>query len=370
MYCGSCGNNFSGWSNSTIDSIYQSLINEVPSEDQKLSRLAQAEREIYSNFWSIPLFQHPGIYAVSTRLEGLSPATSALPILWNYWDWAVPGVKKFTRYLVATPEPTPTPTPTPTPSPTSSGGNINTKPKPANPTFSLVNFIGNKINISVNLGSGSTKADKVYLVAPKLGFSSTNPSVGTVSGDTANWTIELDKLLSGTMIPLEIISEKDGVRSDTVSANYQAPVFVPVIKAAPPAPTNLKSRIVGSIAVVTATAKVKTDSLASGAYLFSKSLGISKNRAIEGEVVGNKVLLEVPIKTSMAGKKYPITVYLTNEKGESKPLNGTLSVPAIAKPKVPAVAPKPNTPKTVLCFFGSQSRPFPGKKCPPGWTEG
>ena len=30
--------------------------------------------------------------------------------------------------------------------------------------------------------------------------------------------------------------------------------------------------------------------------------------------------------SSMAGKKYTITVYLTYETGESKPLNGTLSV--------------------------------------------
>jgi hypothetical protein len=35
--------------------------------------------------------------------------------------------------------------------------------------------------------------------------------------------------------------------------------------------------------------------------------------------------IQVSRKTSMAGKKYTITVYLTNEKGESKPLNGTLS---------------------------------------------
>ena len=372
MYCGTCGNNYSGWNSPTVNTIYQSFVNEVLTEEEKFAKLAQAEREIYSNAWSIPLFQHPGIYAVRSSLSGVSPASTSMPLLWNYWDWKIPGTKPFPRYLVAAPTPTPTPTSTPTttPTPPTNPGNIGTKPKPANPTFSLVNFTGNKINISVNLGTGSSRADKVYLVAPKLGYTGNNPSVGTISGDTANWTIELDKILSGSMIPLEIISEKDGVRSDTVTGNYQAPSFAPVIKSVPAAPTNLKSRIVGTVAVITATAKIKSDALASGAYLFGKSLGISKNKAIEGEVVGNKVLLEVPIKNSMAGKKFPITVFLTNEKGESKPLNGTLSVPAISKPKAPVTAPKPTNQKTVLCFFGSQSRPFPGDKCPPGWTEG
>jgi hypothetical protein len=35
--------------------------------------------------------------------------------------------------------------------------------------------------------------------------------------------------------------------------------------------------------------------------------------------------IQVSTKTSIAGKKYTITVYLTNEKGETKPLNVTLS---------------------------------------------
>jgi hypothetical protein len=38
------------------------------------------------------------------------------------------------------------------------------------PTFSLINVVGNKLNIDVNLGAASsTRPDTVYLVAPKLG---------------------------------------------------------------------------------------------------------------------------------------------------------------------------------------------------------
>ena len=41
--------------------------------------------------------------------------------------------------------------------------------KPERPTFSLVNFTGNKVNINVDLGSGANKPDQIYLISPKIG---------------------------------------------------------------------------------------------------------------------------------------------------------------------------------------------------------
>lgn len=241
--------------------------------------------------------------------------------------------------------------------------------KPATPKISSVSFAGNTVNVVVNIGGGSNAPDKVYLVAPKLGITAKNPLAGGISGENAIWSIEFDKILGGTTIPLEVVSEKNGNKSETVSGNYEFPTFTPEITMAPAAPKNLATRIVGSSVVITAEAEVKSNALASSAYLFAQSLGIPKNQAIQGDVVGSKVIFELPLKDSMAGKRYPIVIYLSNSKGDSRPLEGTLAIPAIKKPAVKTAPKKPTTPKTVICSRSSQTRTFAGTKCPPGWIK-
>ena len=245
------------------------------------------------------------------------------------------------------------------------------RPKPNTPSFSAVNFSGNKFNIVVNLGSStSTRPDKVYLVAPKLGFTASNPLAGSIGGNTARWSIEFDKLLAGMMIPLEIVGEKDGEKSDALTGSYQVPELSVAATKAPSAPTNIKQRVVGSSIVVTSEAKLTKGALVTEAFLFSKTLGISKSQALAGDVVGNKVVFEIPLKASMAGKKYAITIYYSNSKGESEPANATITAPALPKvPKINDAIPTPVDSTTVLCLRASQTRAFSGSKCPPGWNE-
>lgn len=269
---------------------------------------------------------------------------------------------------IASPTPTPFVTPTPLPTPSSES-----KPKPEKPTFKGVNFVGNKLNIEINLGSSaSQRPDKVYLVAPKLGINLANPLSGAIAGSVATWSLDFDKALGGSQLPLEIISERDGVRGESLMGNYQIPAIIDSTKATsvPLAPKNFKSRIIGNSAVITVEATAKSGALATNGYLFGKSLGISKSKAIEGDVVGEKVILEVPIKASMMGKRFPITIYLTNQKGESKPLSATLSIPAAPKvPTLPTALPTPKAPKTVICVRSNQTRAFEGTQCPPGWEK-
>jgi hypothetical protein len=245
--------------------------------------------------------------------------------------------------------------------------------KPFKPSFSGINFSGNKLNININLGSSpSSRPDKVFLVAPDLGFTVANPLTGLISGSSANWSFEISNLLSGKEIPLEIISERDGILGEPLLGSYKIPSIIDASKAtsAPLAPKNFKSRIIGNSAVVTVEATSKAGAIATNGYLFGKSLGINKSEAIEGDVVGEKVILEVPIKASMAGKRYPITIYLTNQKGESKPLSATLRIPAAPKtPLIPTAFPTPKAPKTVICVRTNQTRAFEGTNCPPGWKK-
>jgi hypothetical protein len=240
--------------------------------------------------------------------------------------------------------------------------------KPTTPTFSGVNFVGNNININVNIGSSSSsRPDKVYLVAPKLGINSSTPVEGKISGSTASWSLPLGNILSGVAIPLEIVGEKNGVKSEPLTGSYIKPATS--VTAVPPAPTNYTSRIVGSSAIITIQVSAKESSRASTAHLYSSALGIKKNAGLQGDVVGTKALIEVPIKASMAGKKYPITIYLKNSKGESTPLNATLSIPKAPKaPTLPTALPKPVVPKAVICSFGTQTRTFEDE-CPPGWEK-
>lgn len=253
----------------------------------------------------------------------------------------------------------------------SSNSSNQAKPKPAKPSFSAINFSDNKINISVNIGSGSNRPDKVYLVAPKLGANASNPIAGTIAGALASWSIDVDKALSGVAIPLEIVSEKDGVKSDPLDGSYKFPNFSTEASKVPPAPTDFKSRIVGNAALITANTAIKSGAIPTSAYLISKNLGISKQNALPGEIIGKKLVFEVPVKAKMAGKKYPVTIFSTNAKGESKLLNGVLAVPALPKVPIPNInnaVPKP--PQTIICVRPGQTRAFTGTKCPPGWNQG
>jgi hypothetical protein len=271
--------------------------------------------------------------------------------------------------------PTPSATSGVTPSPLPS---TNTKPfldeksKPATPSFNGVNFVGNKFNINVSLGSlNVTRPEKVYLVAPSLGISAANPLLGTVFGNSAAWSIDLEKVLAGSLIPIEVVGERGGVFSEPLNGSYQAPANLTPLKsiAVPDAPKNFKSRIVGTSALVTVETTLRSGAIASNAYIFGKSLGIPKSRAVTGDLVGEKVILEVPIRSSMAGKKYPVTVYFSNEKGESKPLNGVIAIPAAPKfVPPPTLLPKKDV-KATICIRASQTRAFEGTACPPGWTK-
>jgi len=259
-------------------------------------------------------------------------------------------------------------TPTPTPSPVTPQ-----KIKPNQPTFSLINVVGNKLNIDVNLGSSpSARPDTVYLVAPKLGILDSNKIFGNVTGSKATWSIDFDKLLSGTAIPLKVVGVKDGVESDPLEQNFDAPAAVEKLitnKQTPLPPKNIKTRIVGTSALITAESTAKVGAIATSAYFVSSSFGSPPGNSILGEVIGTKTLFEIPLKTSMAGKTFPFTIFYVNEMGKSLPVQSKFTVPPA--PKIPTGAIKIPTqtkaPKTVLCLKGAQTRTFAATSCPPGW---
>jgi len=371
-----------------------------------------------------------------------------------------------------------------------SNSDITNKKKPATPKFSLVNFSGNKMNVTVNLGDdSSSRPDSVYLVSPKLGIASSNRLAGKIVGSIANWTIEFDKSLSGALIPMEITAEKSGVKSDSLNGSYalpgakcpevldklskesqpqvkgfiftgtnqkfvrvdsksQVPVTGPTnlvgcyvepkflfkespdwqigtisrdekgyfwtngagvswrltlvddgrrlvtdranpyfttgntfeldlselsaVKSIPSKPVNFKTRIVGDLAIISVESEEKKKGgLIREVFLVGNSLGVTEKRPIKGSIAGTRALIEVPLKPSMMGKKFPISIYFANEKGKSRPLNATLVIPSPnngTSLRVPAPSP-PIMPKTVICARPNQTRAFEGETCPPGWEK-
>ena len=240
------------------------------------------------------------------------------------------------------------------------------------PSFSLVSFAGSKVNINVNLGSNN-RPDKIYLVSPALGITEAKRVLGKISGSVATWSVSFSSLLSGKSIPLKLVSLKNGIETNVIEEIFDVPSAVKsaISGSVPVAPKNITTRVIGTSGIVTAVATLKAGSLAQDAYLFGSSLGITSAKPIKGEILATKVIFEIPIDTSMAGKTFPFTVYYENDAGKSAPAGGKISIPAI--PKITIDAPKfptsPGATNTVFCLKGSISRTFAAKTCPPGWKK-
>jgi hypothetical protein len=244
------------------------------------------------------------------------------------------------------------------------------KPDSGKMAFSLVNFVDNRININVDLGSNSVP-DKVYLIAPKLGVIDSAKLQGQIVGNIASWSLNVSDVLSGTSIPLKVISLKNGVESEALEGIFEAPSSVSKLilsKSVPLPAKKIKSRIIGTSAFISAESTIKAGAIATAAYIFGSSIGVAKSNAIAGDIVGSKILLEIPIKQSMAGKKLVVNLFLANDAGESQPSQVIIDVPSIPGASF-ALPAKPKVPNTVFCTKGSISRTFAATSCPPGWKK-
>jgi hypothetical protein len=158
-----------------------------------------------------------------------------------------------------------------------------------------------------------------------------------------------------------------------IEENFKVPSLLSAIpnKTVPVAPKNITSRVIGTSGIVTTSATAKAGALTRSAYLFGSSLGISSDKALLGEVIGTKVVFEIPIKSSMAGKTYSYTVFFANEVGKSNAVQGKISVPGLPKTSTEGITIPDRTAvgKTILCSQGSQTRSFVAKSCPPGWKK-
>ena len=81
------GGNYSGYANSTVDSLSDQLVVELdPSKQADIQE--QIDAQLFPDAFGLPLFQSVGLDAVSSRVGGISaynPSQSG--VWWNTWDW-------------------------------------------------------------------------------------------------------------------------------------------------------------------------------------------------------------------------------------------------------------------------------------------
>lgn len=240
---------------------------------------------------------------------------------------------------------------------------------PVRPVFNTFNISGNTLNLNVNVGAGSNKPDKVYLVAPQLGINiGDSASSGKISGSNATWAIPLTSAVLGKSIQLQFISNRDGVDSDPLVRSIAIPnssTSKSKNQSPPLAAISPKYVVSGAKIVVSAKIQNKVGANPMSGYLTAEQVGITAENSILGKISGNQITFTMPLLPSMMGKKTKTEIYMVNEMGESKPLSVTLSISA---PKQPTIVQPTQRVQTVICKKGIQTRTFAGKKCPPGWN--
>lgn len=246
-------------------------------------------------------------------------------------------------------------------------------PKSNSLSFSLVNFFKNNIVINVNIGSALNRPDSVYLLAPQLGINNEEGLLGRISGDIASWTIDITKISLGDILNLKVVSVKDGVKSQPLEQIFNVPnlssnkgsQFVPS------PPTKVTSRVVGSSLIISAQLNLRSNALPEKAFIFGNAIEISPKKPLEGEIIGSRVLFDIPIKKGMLGRTLPFTVYLQNGSGKSSPVQSSVTLPSAPKidPSQAIIPSQPKVPKTVFCKKGNITRTFAADSCPPGWVK-
>ena len=83
------GGNYSGYANTTVDSLSDQLVVELD-PDKQAGIQEQIDAQLFPDAFGLPLFQSVGIDAVNSRVGGITaynPSQSG--VWWNTWEWTV-----------------------------------------------------------------------------------------------------------------------------------------------------------------------------------------------------------------------------------------------------------------------------------------
>jgi len=75
-----------GYSNKVVDRVCEEL--DVAAKDSiLLQKYITADRALFADAVTLPVFVHPGVNAVNKNLKGVKPAPLSPQLTWNFWEW-------------------------------------------------------------------------------------------------------------------------------------------------------------------------------------------------------------------------------------------------------------------------------------------
>jgi peptide/nickel transport system substrate-binding protein len=80
------GNNGYGWSDPAVDSAFN-VFEGALSATELVTASVNAEKLLYSHYWSLPLYQWPGVASWNSDLKGILYNPLNPNLVWNYWAW-------------------------------------------------------------------------------------------------------------------------------------------------------------------------------------------------------------------------------------------------------------------------------------------
>jgi peptide/nickel transport system substrate-binding protein len=80
------GNNGYGWSDSAVDAAFN-VFEGALSATELVTAQINAEKLLYSHYWSLPLYQWPGVASWNSDLKGILYNPLNPNLVWNYWAW-------------------------------------------------------------------------------------------------------------------------------------------------------------------------------------------------------------------------------------------------------------------------------------------
>ena len=81
------GDNFLGYSNSTVDAACKKLEGALLPDSSTLALWQTAERAVNKDAITLGIFQFPDVVAYNSALSGVLPGPLSPNIVWNYWAW-------------------------------------------------------------------------------------------------------------------------------------------------------------------------------------------------------------------------------------------------------------------------------------------
>lgn len=82
------GSNFNKYANDTVDEIARTIPQTLDTD--KIDEMTiEADTELFSDAYGLPLFQGPGLEAHTDRVEGITFMGNQTGVFWNFWEWTV-----------------------------------------------------------------------------------------------------------------------------------------------------------------------------------------------------------------------------------------------------------------------------------------